>query len=256
MSDLVKLQLSGAELLTVDVDGKPHIVFRPAVESIGLDYSTQLAKLRSRSWANRRDIPTVAADGKSRLMTVVDETTFLMWLATVNEQRVAEEVRGVLVSYQKESATAIKGYWTEGGTVNPRATEEQLSDIVSKAEAHLRLFQLAKGLVDDDWLQAKARHALARALGEEPEVNPDDRPLSVGEFLEEQGVTGAKQRSIASTYGKRVLKLYRERHGGKSPEKVDRFVDGALRSVNGYTYRDRDLFVEAWRQTLAATPKS
>jgi hypothetical protein len=118
--EVVKLDLSAGSVETVMVDGEPHVVFRPAVEAIGLDYSTQLRKLRERSWANRRDIPTVAEDGKTRLMVAVDVRTFLMWLATVNENKVAETARPVLVAYQQETTAAVNDYWTKGQATNPR----------------------------------------------------------------------------------------------------------------------------------------
>lgn len=50
-TEIVRVPFHGTDLLTVDVDGKPHIVLRPAIEAIGLSYPAQLVKLRSRSWA-------------------------------------------------------------------------------------------------------------------------------------------------------------------------------------------------------------
>ncbi|MFB7555345.1 phage antirepressor N-terminal domain-containing protein [Streptomyces brevispora] len=84
-------------------------------------------KLRDRSWGNRREVATVASDGKTRLMAAVDVRTFLMWLATVNENKVAEAVRSTLVAYQRETTTAVnddeKGYGlvrTPGGDLHGR----------------------------------------------------------------------------------------------------------------------------------------
>lgn len=114
MSEIVKLDLSHGSIDTVQVDGEPHVVLRPAVTSIGLDYPSQLRKLRDRSWANRCDIPTVAEDGKVRQMVAVDVRTFLMWLATVNETKVAPEARPTLVAYQTETTAAVSNYWTRG----------------------------------------------------------------------------------------------------------------------------------------------
>lgn len=128
-SDVVKLDLSVGSLLTTLIGGEPHVVFRPAVEKIGLDYSTQLRKLKSRSWANRGLMTTVAEDGKIRDMVTLDTPSFLMWLATVNETRVSEDVRPTLVAYQRETSGAVYGYWTRGGAVNPHATAEQLEDL-------------------------------------------------------------------------------------------------------------------------------
>lgn len=249
---VVKLDLSTGSLNTVLVEGEPHIVFRPAVEAIGLDYSTQLRKLKSRSWANRRDIPTVAEDGKTRQMAAVDVKTFLMWLATVNESKVADAVCPTLVAYQAETTDAVRDYWTQGGAVNPRADDEQLAALIGRAESQMRVLKLAEGLVDAAWLEAKTRHTVARALGEEPEVPLDARPLTVGEYLADRGMTGGALRSLSSKFGRRLKAAYRDEFAAEPPT-VERFVDGALRSVAGYTEAHRPLFDAAWRD-LTKTP--
>lgn len=53
-------------------------------------------------------------------------------------------------------------------------------------------------------------------------------------------------RSLSSGFGKKLKALYRERHNGAEPPTVDRFVDGALRKVAGYTEGDRHLFDAVW----------
>jgi P22_AR N-terminal domain len=75
------MDFHGDRLLLADVDGKPHVVLRPAVEVLGLDYKNQLDKLRGKSWATVVLSTTVAADGRIREMVTVDVGTFLMLLA-------------------------------------------------------------------------------------------------------------------------------------------------------------------------------
>ena len=252
MTDIVRIPLNGGEIQAVDIDGKPFAIFRPIVESIGLDYSSQIAKLKTRSWVNRRDIPTVAADGKTRLMVAIDVPSLLMWLATVNEAKVAEAVRPLLVAYQRESSDAIHGYWTKGGAINPNATEDQLAAIITRAKGQADVLAALRGIVAPSWLEAKARHVAARALGEEPELDPMARPLTVGEFLEDKGLTAAERRSVSSKLGGRIKGLFIGEHG-RMPDKVDRFIDGALRPVYAYTEKDRPLFELAWAALSAST---
>lgn len=245
MNEIVRVPFRNTEVFTVGIGGKPHIILKPAIESIGLDYSTQLQKLRRRSWAVVGQCPTTGPDGKTYNMVTVDVRTFLMLLATIDETRVAEEVRPLLVAYQQEVADAIESYWTQGGAINPRATADQLDQIIGRAEAQARVLRALDGIVDPAWLEAKARHVAARALGEEPELDPMSRPLSVGEYLTDRGVTGAALRSLSSSFGKRVKALYRAEYNADPPQ-VERFVDGALRWVAGYTERDRPLLDAAW----------
>lgn len=244
--EIVRVPFNGTEVLTVDVDGKPHIFLKPALEPLGLDYSNQLKKLNEKSWA-RVVLSTMQlpGDSQSRTYTTVDVRTFLMLLATIDEKRVAEHVRPTLVAYQSEVADAIEAYWTQGGAINPRATDEQLTTIIDRARAQAEVLSALRGIVDGAWLEAKARHVAARALGEEPEVDPATRPLTVGEYLADRGVSGAALRSMSTRFGRHVKALYRAKHDAE-PASVERFVDGALRSVAGYAERDRPLFDAAW----------
>lgn len=245
--EIVHIPFHDDEILCVEVDGKPHVILKPAVESLGVDYWTQVEKLRGRSWATTGQRLVVAADGRSRDMLTCDVRTFLMLLATIDERRVSEDVRPKLVTYQAEVADAIESYFVAGGAVNPRATRLQLEDIAGLAERRLSMLRAAAGLVDPAWLEAKTRHEIARGLGEAPEVDAARRPLTVGEYLESKGIRGAAQRSMSAMFGKRVKKLYRDQFGA-DPQPTDRFVDGALRQVAGYTEQHRHLFDAVWAQ--------
>jgi hypothetical protein len=245
------LDFHGDQVLLVDVDGRPHVVLRPALEALGLAYWPQLEKLRDRSWATVTSRETVAADGRVRQMVTVDVRTFLMLLATIDERRVAETVRPKLVAYQAEVADAIEAYWTKGAAINPRATPEQITTALH--EHHLRCLAIAReaNLVDPAWLEAKTRHVLARTLGEEPEVDPTRRPLTVSEYLDEKGIRGRHLRTLAPEFGKWLKSEYITEFGCPPPI-VERFVDNALRRVCGYTEAHRPLFDAVWSARIGA----
>lgn len=244
--EIVPVPFHGDEVPTVDVDGRPHVVLKPVVEAIGLDYWAQVRKLRSRSWAcTASKAVQVPGDSQRREHVTCDVRTLLMLLATMDENRVAADVRDKLIAYQAEVADVIESYWTQGGAINPRATDDQLEKIIGRARGQLEVLRLADGLVDPKWLEGKVRHVTARAMGEEPEVAPEDRPLTVGEYLEDQGVPDAEARSMSPGFGRRLKAAYVARHG-VDPPKVDRFVSGALRSVHGYTEADRELFDQVY----------
>ena len=121
--EVVKLDLSSGFVHTMLINELPHVVVRTAVEELGLSYPAQYRKLQSRSWASVAQTATVADDGKVREMDVVPVRTFLMLLATINENKVSPEVRPILVAFQNETADAIEAYWTRGaaaGHAEPR----------------------------------------------------------------------------------------------------------------------------------------
>ncbi len=246
-NELVHIPFHGDEILAIDVDGQPHIVLKPALESIGVDYWTQVEKLRTRSWATTSQRLVVAADGKPRDMVTVDVRSFLMLLATIDERRVSADVKPKLVAYQAEVADAVEAYWTQGGAINPRATRKQLDEIAESAERRIRMLGAAKGLVDDRWLEAMTREQLAIGLGREPEQDPATRFLTVAEYLEEQGLAAGEIRKLSPTFGKRLKLAYVARRG-QPPGKSLRFVDGAQREVFVYTAADRDLFDSVWAE--------
>lgn len=252
MSALIPFDFHGDRLFLVDDKGEPCIVLKPAIEALGLDYWAQVEKLKKRSWAalglSRVQVPE---QGQHREMLTASVRTFLMLLATIDENRVSKDVRAKLIAYQSEVADAIESYWTQGGAINPRATEEQLAAIIDRAERQMRVLSAATGIVDPRWLESKARHVAARALGEEPEEDLLKRPLTVGEYLEEHGVAAGFIRKVSGNFGKALKGLYVARHG-EAPGKARRFVDGAQREVAVYTEADRDLFDKVWSEMRGA----
>lgn len=255
---VVKLDLSAGSIHTILVDGQPRIALKPAIEEIGLDYRTQLRKLKTRSWAVVGESPTTGADGKTYDMKVVPVRTFLMLLATINENNVADEARPILVAFQNETADAIEAYWVRGGAINPSATVEQVDslrvqldgvDRARLAEARLSAYGVAKkyGLVNDSYVEGMARHELARMNGQEPDIDPLDMTITADEYLLEKGVGARDLASARTRLGKTVAALYRARYS-KDPQKVKRPVNGAFRDVSAYTLRDVDLFDTAWAE--------
>lgn len=248
MSDLVRIPFHGDEILCVEDEGKPRIVLKPVIEGLGLDYWSQVEKLRKRSWAATSNSQVQVSDqAQRRDMLTCDVRTFLMLLATVDENRVGKDVRSKLITYQAEVADAIESYWTKGGAINPRATRDQLDAIAKTADLQMSVLSRMSGIVDPRWLETKAREVAARALGEEPEPDPATRLLTVGEYLTDQDVTAKAQRKLAGQFGKKLKAAYVRRHG-EIPRTAPRFVDGAQRDVAVYTETDRDLFDAVWAE--------
>jgi hypothetical protein len=246
-AEVVHIPFHGDDVLCVDEDGRPSLILKSALESIGVDYWSQVEKLRGRSWARTGQRLVRQSDGRPREVITVDVRTFLMLLATIDERRVGKDVKPKLIAYQAEVADAIEAYWTKGGAINPRANREQLDAIAETARRQADVLRLLDGIVDPRWLESKARHVAARALGEEPEEDPAARPITVGEYLADQGVTATAARKLSSTFGKKLKAAYIRRHG-EATGTSRRFIDGAQRDVAVYTEADRDLFEQVWAE--------
>lgn len=262
MTDIVPLNLSmGVVYSFKDEDGTVQIVFRPAIESLDLNVKTQMDKVKSRSWARTslRDL-RLPGDPRTREWLVVDRKTFTMWLATINENNLAEEKRQVLISYQAEAADALDKYWHEGGAINPRATVEQLDRLdhevkelqVAKGRAEVLAILRQGGVVDAGYLDACGRRLAGRVLGETPELDPVTRPLTVSTYLEGKGLTSTEIKKIASAFGKALKKLYISLYD-EAPPQIDDLVNRHVVSVAQYQERHRPLFDQVYTSLTLST---
>lgn len=277
---LETIPLSVGSLIATLIDGRPLIIFRPVVEAIGLAYAAQLAKLKTRSWANRVDIATVAADGKTRLMIAVDVPTFLMWLATVNENKVSPEIKPLLQAYQRETQDVVFKYFSQGmAPINPRVAPEQVSAVVDQAlgdyrsarerliaedeaeraalarvsQGQLQLLgsAVALGLIDSQWGQTKAQVIIARGLGEVPAIPQDELPLYVEEFMRSKQVPRVKVGRFSGAFGKKVLDRAAADGVAIPGKRNQELPDGSIREVTAWTREHLPVFERAWAASYA-----
>lgn len=251
MTSLVEIPFHGTTIHAINDEGKPLVSVRHVCESLGIDAASQREKLKKKTWATEVIIPSVGTDGRTRQMHMVDRRTLTMWLATIDTNRVKPDARPLLIAFQNEAADALDSYFHEGGAVNPRATEEQLGVLEQKTRFQMEMINLARGaILDEQFLESKARIVLARALGEEPEIAPLDVPLYAESYLREKKLPAKDIKSLRSVFGMRLSKSYKELHGA-APKKAENEVNGGIRKVNSYTESDRPLFDRVWEQHYA-----
>lgn len=120
-TNLVPVPVPGSDssLMAAQVNGRPMVALRPLCDSLGLDPDSQAKKLKARSWATTVLNTVVAADGKAREMLMVDRRTMTMWLATLDERRVAPAARERVLAYQSEAADALDAYFNTGTVAAP-----------------------------------------------------------------------------------------------------------------------------------------
>lgn len=231
---LTRVPFHHAELETVNVDGKPFLVFDPIVKSLGLDCAVELAKLQHRTWANFSSVPIADANSTIEAVTV-SVATFLMWLATVDEREVAEHARPMLITFQTETAGVLQDYWSTD-TVTPRYDATEMANVIAALAP----------VVDPGWLDAKGRQLIGMVLGEVPEHDPATQPLTVSIYLAQAGVRGADARKMRSQFGKLLKARYRAAYGSEPPVITD-LVDRHMVTVAQYQEQHRHLFDDVWR---------
>ncbi len=254
MTDITKIPFHGTTIVATEIDGVPHVAVKPVCEAIGLDYSAQYRRIHRQPWATVAMMTTVGADGKNRDMTFLSRKSFPMWLATIDTARIKDEsARELIIAFQREAADVLDKYYSEGGVINPRASEHQVNALIRQSQMQMELLQAAKGLVHPDHLEAKARIVLAHGLGEKPELEETRRPLYTQKFLREKNLSKNKMKSIAPMFGKRMKAAYMLEHGtepGKAPLELG---NGRIIDTYAYTEADRPIFNTIWDTYYAQT---
>ncbi|MGW0587477.1 phage antirepressor N-terminal domain-containing protein [Streptosporangium sp. NPDC002607] len=251
MTDIVKIPFHGGYLHTaLDDGGEPVVILKPTITGMGLDWSAQYTKLQRRSWATVGQTPTVAADGKTRLMDSVGLDTWSMLLANIDENKVNEGARPIVIAYQKESAQALRNYWTQGGAINPRATASQLDELSediqrAKGAAEVIAILAGAGVGDRGYWDACSRRLTGRLMGETPQFDPLTKPLTVSLYLESKGLPGSTIRSVAPQFGKSLKQLYLSMYN-EVPPQIEDLVGRHLVSVAQYQERHRPLFDQVY----------
>lgn len=253
MTNLAPVPIPGTDrqIMATVIDGTPHVSLRHACEAIGINYGTQLDKLRAKSWATVVPLRGTGADGKSYEMNMMDRRTMTMWLGGIDENRVSESARPTVIAFQAEAADALDAYFNEGGAINPNATADQLDRLARQAQAQAAVLQALKGIVDSKHLEAKGRLVLARALGEAPELDPADLPLYVSDYLKGKGLRSSLIAAKASGFGKRLKARYIVEHDREPERHHQELPNGTVREVYAYTEADRPLFDAVWAKHYA-----
>jgi hypothetical protein len=107
-SSPIHVTFQGDDVEVVREGNQGWVPLKRVCEALGLDFSTQLLKLKSKEWATMGLIPTVAEDGKRRETACIHLDSLPMWLATIETKRVAPSVRPKLVEYQKHCAKVLR----------------------------------------------------------------------------------------------------------------------------------------------------
>jgi hypothetical protein len=213
-AQLIPVPVPGADaLMAVQANGRAWAALKPMCDSLGIDFSRQLRKLKGRSWATVVQRSTVANDGRTREMVFVDSRTIPMWLATIDEHRVTEEAKPKLIAYQREAAEALDAYFNQRVSNVPAVNQfDVLRAAIDQIEAAQREASEAKEIATktEARLDAiEARHDWFAALG----------------YARHVGITDTSLPAM-SRLGRRAAAIARK--GGITPERVQHQLFGQV----------------------------
>jgi len=214
-----------ADYYEVDIDAIESVIRRNRAELDSNGYEV----LRG---AKLREFETVNLTGsKRRAFALFTRRAVLNVGQLLTESQVAADVRAYLLNIEEI------------------ATHEQRSEAVDRvqlAKARIEMLAATDGYLDSKWVRLKMRIQAAIGLGEEPEINPDEMPLYVPDFLKSKGVKGGQIKSMQSWFGRRLV-LLATAEGRAIPEKrPEDTTSGSVRETNAWTRKDLPLFEEVW----------
>ncbi len=219
-----------AGFFEVDVEAIKKLVQRNREELV----ENGLRVLRGAELAEVRDSLSLT---NARHHTLFTRRTILNVGQLLTDSEVAHQVRAYLLNVE-ETATV--------------AARSEAVDRAELAALQMKVLAAANGIVDGAWLQLKAKHVAARALGEEPDVDPLDRPLYVPDFLKGKGLKKAQIASVQSWFGRRAAGLYEAEHGERPGTRTEDTTRGSVRETIAWTYRALPVFEETWTRWYAA----
>lgn len=210
------------------------------IKSLVKDHRTELVEngYRVVSGPELRSLKDLCGiESQTRSLALFTRRTVLNVGQLLTGSEVAHRVREYLLNVEESASTAAR------------------SEAVDRAELaalQMRVLAAAGGIVDAKWLELKARHVAARALGEEPEVAPEDRPLYVPDFLRGKGLKKADVLSVQSWFGRRAAALYEAEHGERPGTRTEDTARGSVRETVAWTYAALPVFEETWNRYYAA----
>jgi hypothetical protein len=111
------------QIPTVEIDGKIHVVMKPIVEGLGLDWSGQHARIKAHPALSKgMGLSPIPSPGGFQEMMTLDLKGFHGWLVTLTPSRIPDpDKRAVVLLYQEESFDVIADHWSGGRKANRAA---------------------------------------------------------------------------------------------------------------------------------------
>lgn len=141
MTELVgveRIPFYGDELIAVEKDGQGWVILKRMCECLGVDFHSQMRRIKRAEWAAGVMMTSTGADGKHYEMFCLSIEQIPYFLATLEVGRVSEAVRPKLRLYQREVVKVLADHFLrKKGTTN-KAAEAPVFDVEKIVEIATR----------------------------------------------------------------------------------------------------------------------
>lgn len=114
MCELSPLQFHGDTIYCIEFGGQPFTAMKPIVENMGLNWASQTVKLNTNKERWGVAIIAIPSDGGEQETLCMPVRKLPAYLASINPNKVAPELRERIELYQNESDDALWNYWING----------------------------------------------------------------------------------------------------------------------------------------------
>ena len=240
MSNIQTINFNNQQLLTVEKDGIKYVAVKPICENLGLDWDSQRKRIDRNEILNSTKVimTVVAEDGKNREMVCLPIDYINGFLFGIDTSRVSEEVRPVVLYYQKECYRVLFEFWNKPKEQEPTKPVEPAplpGSFRDKMEAVLMSIDRLK-------VKGKPKEALIVSATEKVtgikldyHVMIERKTYSATEIGDKLGVSANKIGRIANKHNLKVSK-YDEYYIDKAK--------GHDKQVETFRYYDEDHVIE------------
>lgn len=168
-----------------DENGDPWFVAKDVCDILEISNSRQVVQSLD---DDEKDVYNVYTRGGKQDMHIISESGLY----------------SIVLRSRKPEAKAFKRWVTH--EVLPSIRKTGNYSLNQKFESNdaktVAMIQAFKGIIQDDYLESKARIVLARQMGELPELESCSRPLYVQDYLKSKGLKSKEIKSKSSSFGK------------------------------------------------------
>lgn len=127
--DFQLVPFHGDELTATEIDGELHVAVKPICEAIGLDWSSQVKRMKRDPILSTCMVVTtmqVPGDLQKREVITIPLGHLNGFLFGISVSRLKESARPALLRYQRECYRVLHDYWIGGAAINPRKASPAL----------------------------------------------------------------------------------------------------------------------------------
>ena len=112
-----------AQLNIVDYKGQPYIPMKPIVEGMGLNWNSQIIKLKQRFAKGVVEITTPTKGGNQTMICLPLRKLF-GWLMTISPNKVKPQIKETIIKYQDECDDVLWSHWAGKLNAQRKAFDE------------------------------------------------------------------------------------------------------------------------------------